>query len=445
MSIDLPTFTVRVDHNPFLAVDARSVHAVLQIAAGPAQIGGNAPSLAEVIVIDTSSSMAGTKIAEAKRAAAAAVHALRDGTLFALVAGNTTALPVYPAEAAMAVADSATRAAAADALDRVAAGGGTYLSTWLRCADRLLVDAPVELRHALLLTDGQNIEGEQPLKEALTACAGRFVCDCRGIGANWSPEQLKQIARSLNGGWKPISEPEHLTEDFEEVMNRSTRKQVADVTLRVRVAPGARIARLARVMPDIEDLTDKGCATDGKIDFPLGSWGAEVCDYHLRIDVALEELTFKPGRGEKASVGKLEVLLPGADGRPTAVAHGSVKVRWTTDIRRSAQINPRVAGYTGQEELARAVNDAISAWDRESPDMGEKLGRAVALAHEIGRDDLLEHLAVLADIEDAAAGRVTPKQRAAVKREHVFMTSWLSEQSRPVNSDGADGHQDEHG
>ena len=69
--------------------------------------GGNA----EIIIVDCSGSMdyPPTKMTEARAATAAAVDVIRDGTSFAIVAGTSTAWPVYPADGSMAVAGERTR------------------------------------------------------------------------------------------------------------------------------------------------------------------------------------------------------------------------------------------------------------------------------------------------------------------------------------------------
>jgi hypothetical protein len=445
MTQETAAFTLAVDQNPYLAVGSRAVHAIVRVTAADATAdapaAGQPPTAAEVVIIDKSSSMTGKKIIEACRAASAAVDAVRDGTYFAVIAGQSAAEQVYPAKGGMVRATARTRAAANRALGAVKAEGGTHMSTWLRLADRLLTGSPAELRHALMLTDGQNIEGDAPLRDALHACEGRFVCDCRGVGEDWSPNQLRQIARALRGGWKPVAAPEHLAEDFRAVMATSMRKRLAEVRLRVNLAPGARVVYFARVAPTIEDLSDKAVPFDGRVvEFPLGSWGDETQDFDLRIDVGQDDL--KVENETKAGAGFLAVVIPAATGAATIAAKRAVLARWTTDIRKSAQINATVAAYTGQQELAEAVDAAIEAWDRERPDAAEKLGRAVALAFRDREkySGLLEHLSGIAEFDDPAEGRVRPRPRSQVRREHVIWSTYLSEQSdQVVREDDADG------
>ncbi|MFD0382914.1 hypothetical protein ACFQ2B_12650 [Streptomyces stramineus] len=79
-----------------------------------------------------------TKIAAARRAAAAAVEALRDGTRFALVEGTDRARVVYPPGGGMALAGPDSRADAAHVAARLVAAGGTAMAAWLTCALDLL-------------------------------------------------------------------------------------------------------------------------------------------------------------------------------------------------------------------------------------------------------------------------------------------------------------------
>jgi Mg-chelatase subunit ChlD len=177
-------FDISVDHNPHLAVGTRTVHTIIGVHATEARPAAStaAAVAAEVIIIDKSQSMRGSRIAAACLAASDAIDELPDGTYFAVIAGQTCAELVYPQEAAMVRASALTRAAARRAIGEVNAKGTTSMSTWLRLADSLLARCPAHIKHVLLLTDGHNTERGEVLAEALKACEGHFVCDCRGMG-----------------------------------------------------------------------------------------------------------------------------------------------------------------------------------------------------------------------------------------------------------------------
>jgi hypothetical protein len=80
---------------------------------------------------------------------------------------------------------------------------------------------------------------------------------------------------------------------------------------------------------------------------------------------------------------------------------------WTDDRVRSARIDPVVAHYTGQAELAAAMQEGLEA--REAGDVATattRLGRAVQLAEQTGHRDSAALLERLVDVADARTGAV---------------------------------------
>src|SRR5580658_4020450 len=115
-------FTVDVDQNQYVPAGGRDVSAVVTVTTAPDATGLTAApapeGAAEIIIIDCSGSMEypHTKIAEARAATAAAVDVVRDGVGFAVVAGTSTAWPVFPSNGTMTIANAASRAAAKQAI-----------------------------------------------------------------------------------------------------------------------------------------------------------------------------------------------------------------------------------------------------------------------------------------------------------------------------------------
>src|ERR1700733_11131331 len=157
----LPGFTVDIDQNPYLPAGGRDVSAIVTVTADATGGGPSAATpdggSAEIIIIDCSGSMdyPPAKLAEARAATAAAVDVIQDGTAFAIVAGPSTAWPVYPTDGTMAVAGERTRAQARAALRQLRANGGTAIGQWLRLARQIFSSCPATLRHAILLTGGK--------------------------------------------------------------------------------------------------------------------------------------------------------------------------------------------------------------------------------------------------------------------------------------------------
>ena len=91
----------------------------------------------------------------------------------------------------------------------------------------------------------------------------------------------------------------------------------------------------------------------------------------------------------------------------TVVAQGLVKAMWSNDDTLTTRINPEVAHYTGQTELADAIQEGLAAKALgDDATATAKLGRAVQLAAETGNDEATAKLKKVVDIDDPNAGTV---------------------------------------
>ncbi|OMI38405.1 VWA domain-containing protein [Streptomyces sparsogenes] len=440
----VPRFSVEVSQNEYLPEGGREVNAIVTVtstgggttgglplpaAPAPAPVRDRAsnpsPRAAVVIMVDCSGSMdcPPTKIRHARKATAAAIDTLRDGVAFAVVAGTHRAEEVFPGGGRLATADPATRARAKEALRRLSAGGGTAIGTWLRLADRLLATAEAPIRHGILLTDGRD-EHEEPaeLRAALDACAGRFTCDARGVGTDWEVKEVTGIASALLGTADIVADPSDLaalTADFTGMMEAVMGKEVADVGLRVWTPVGAEVVFLKQVAPAVEDLTGRRAEAGARAgDYPTGSWGDESRDYHLCVRVPAAEV------GQEMLAARVSLVLPRpAGGLPATLAQGLVRAVWTDDAAASTAMNPQVAHYTGQAELAQAIQEGMDA--RKAGDVEgatARLGRAVQLASASGNADTAKLLAKVVDVVDVATGTVRLKAKVAEADEMTLET-----------------------
>jgi von Willebrand factor type A C-terminal domain/von Willebrand factor type A domain len=432
---EVPAFTAEVYQNEFLPEGASEVNAIVTVTSTggsgtgggpltdgtPPAPGGRADS-AVVIMVDCSGSMnyPPAKLRDARDATAAAIDTVRDGVAFAVVAGTHQAVEVYPGGGALAVAATATRAAAKAALRGLTANGGTAIGNWLRLADRLLSASDATIRHGILLTDGRN-EHEEPgqLRAALEQCAGRFTCDCRGVGTDWEVEEVTGIASALLGTADIVAESAELAADFRQMMETAMGKEVADVSLRLWTPQGARIKYVKQVAPTVEDLTGRRVESGPRSgDYPTGSWGEESRDYHLCVEVP------PAGVGQEMLAARVSLVVPDAGGQgPRAPDQGLVRAVWTTDTAASTRINPQVAHYTGQAELALAIRGGLEARKAGDVDAATaRLGRAVRLAAESGNDATAKLLAKVVDVVDVATGTVRLKKTVADADEMTLET-----------------------
>ncbi|MFA3836793.1 VWA domain-containing protein [Streptomyces sp. NBC_01474] len=432
----VPQFSVDVYQNEFLPEGGREVNAIVTVtstgggtvsgavAAPQFYAAGRGADAAVALMVDCSGSMdyPPTKMRNARDATAAAIDALRDGVHFAVIGGTHVAKEVYPGGGRLAVADAQTRDQAKQALRKLSAGGGTAIGTWLRLADRLLSAADVpasSVRHGILLTDGRN-EHESPedLKAALDACAGRFTCDARGVGTDWEVKEVTGIASAMLGTADIVADPAGLAADFTRMMETAMGKEVADVALRLWTPLGSEIKFVKQVAPTVEELTDRRVEAGPRAgDYPTGSWGDESRDYHVCVQVPNAEL------GQEMLAGRVSLVIPGADGSAQTLAQGLVRAVWTDDMTASTSINPQVAHYTGQAELAQVIQQGLDARKAGDADGATaKLGRAVQLAAASGNADTAKLLSKVVDVVDAAEGTVRLKAKVAEADEMTLET-----------------------
>jgi hypothetical protein len=389
---------VEVFQNEYLPEGGRVVDAVLTVTTGdgPAVPRAAKPTVAQVIMIDHSGSMAGANLVAAKKAARAAIDALRGGASFAIVAGDDKAKVLFPPRG-LATASPASRIAAKAAISTLRSGGGTNFHTWLAEARQLLQDSGADIRHAILLTDGANYDSAAVFERELRRCAGVFTCDSRGIGSGWVARDLLRIADVLLGTADGIKDGGRLADDFRQMTEAAMGKTMGDVALRVWTPAGSRLRFVKQVYPDLVDLTDRRVDANPRAgDYPTGSWGAESRDYHISVEVEPD------GVGEEILAARVSVLHHGE-----VLGQGLVRAIWTDDTAAATVINNRVAHYNGQAELAEAIQEGLAARAAgDATTATARLGRAVQLASESGRDDTAKVLAGVVEIIDAPSGTV---------------------------------------
>jgi len=282
--------------------------------------------------------------------------------------------------------------------------GGTAIGQWLRLANTMFSTQPASLRHAILLTDGQNAhETPEQLDEAIRLCEGVFSCDCRGVGTDWQVSELRRIASGLLGTVDIVPDPAGLAADFAAMMQNAMGKQVADVSLRVWTPQHATVRFMKQVAPAVEDLTGRRAQSGPQAgDYPTGAWGAgESRDYHLCVRVT------PAGIGQEMLAARVSLVVGSG-----VVGQGLVRAIWTDDEALSTRINSSVAHYTGQAELAQVIQEGLEARKEGDEDTATaKLGRAVALAQQSGNEDTAKLLAKVVDVVDAASGTVQLKKK----------------------------------
>ncbi len=401
-------FTSAVYQNEYLPDGGTDVNAIVTISCTGAGSAGQTGSgdAGEIIIVDTSGSMGQSNMNAAKQAAMAALEYILDGTYFAVVAGNHKAYLAYPmvqTGAGMVRMDARTRAEARRAISFFRAEGGTAMGTWLNLAKALFASVgPLANKHAILLTDGENHnETQAQLDSAIANCVGSFQVDARGVGVDWKVAEIRKIAQALLGTVDIIPNPTQLGQVFADLMRRSMSRGVSNAELRVWIPQGAQVQFVRQVSPTVEDLTHRGTPVNQlTMSYPTGSWGDEERDYHVAIRLAAKTV------GQEQLAARVQLAVGNE-----LLTQGLVKAKWSADTNLTAQINPEVAHYTGQTELAQVIQEGLAAAETgDDATATTKLGRAVQLATETGNAEATAKLRKVVDIADARTGTVRLKK-----------------------------------
>jgi hypothetical protein len=391
-------FSLSVSQNAYLSTEDEEMDAVVTVSGQGVVGGGAAPEVAQVIVIDCSGSMSSPhkKMAAAQRATSAAIDALRDGALFAVIEGTQDARVAYPAGPRLVAATEATRRAAKNAVRQLEAGGGTRVGEWLELARGLLSGHPTAVRHVIMLTDGQNNPGDSKIDRELTECARVFTCDARGVGADWDKRELLRIAEALHGTADAVRQPEDLVADFEAMTRTAMEKVIPEARLVVTTTIRSSVDFLRQTFPTEASLVGDQLG-ERKTAFLTGSWGAETREYFLRLAVSSDGVSLN--RDLRVAGVDLEVRKPGSTEFTRACDPAVVVAQWTNDLKLSSVIDPKVAHVTRQTELGQAVMAGCDAHDEHDLDAAARhWGRAVALAKSLGNEKVLGRLLRLVDV-----------------------------------------------
>ncbi len=335
------------------------------------------------LIADKSGSMGGEKMEALKHALRVAVDQM-DGSVEAFVLAFDGEPRLVLGLTAM---DADGRRKAHAGIQRLEASGGTVMSAALTTARKLFQQRPGAVCQAIMLTDGQNDGNDaRTLDIVLQECAGVFQADCRGVGTDWSPAQLRAVSGHLLGTSQLVADPANLAQDFRDTLTAALSKSVADVRLRLWMPKNARLVAVKQAFPTEIDLTDKVKPVDTlgallrsqrAVDVPLGAWGEGTLDYFATFDVT------PLGVGEQMLVCRPSIVWRDPAGFDATAPGGNVTVVWTDDAGLSTRIDAQVAHYTGQAEKAQAIQEGLEALGRNDEAAATlHLGRAWALAEQ---------------------------------------------------------------
>jgi hypothetical protein len=428
-------FKIEAFQNRFLPPAQGRVDAILSVTASPdVASGGNQVVIG--FIVDKSGSMSGDRIEGVKRAVWRAISMLEEHVWFFVVAFDSSAQIILRE----AQATQVNKQAAGLALQGLTAAGGTAMSTGLAAARSIFARAPDAIRQAVFLTDGKNeSEASTNVAEELKRCEGVFECDCWGVGTDWRVGEVQEIARAQLGKASLVPDPAGIDAAFRAAMEKASSKALKDVRLRIWTPQGAQVVFVKQVNPTIEEMTDKAKVVSAQVrEYMTGAWsGGESRDFHVAIDVKVgtvgdEMLAARPSVAYLASSGG------GWAEQEEKPPEARLFASWTGDDSLSSRIDNHVAHYTGQDDLAHAIQAGLEAREQGNEAAATQLlGKAVKIAHASHNADMTQRLSKVVEVLDPSAGTVRLKKD--VKKAATMDLELESRTTKRVARKGAAG------
>ena len=193
------------------------------------------PGLALMLVLDRSGSMSGQKIELAKEAAKATLEVLQRDDQIGVVAFDNQPMPVVHLQSA------ANRMRILNNLSRVTAGGGTAILPALDMAHEELQESNAQVKHVILLTDGQSS------REGIENLVSRMYRDgitvtTVAVGESADRELLEQIAALAGGRYYSTNNADNIPKIFMKETSQVSRTSIVEEHFRPRINP--RFSRL---------------------------------------------------------------------------------------------------------------------------------------------------------------------------------------------------------
>jgi len=318
------------------------------------------------LVIDTSGSMAGAKIENARSAARALVQALAEGDIIAIDTFSDDARERVPAT----VLTAASRARVLSTIAELTPSGGTNLFDGLRLGETTAVSAPTShpIRRVVVISDGLATVGATS-PDLLGALAARGAdhgvqVTSIGVGLDYDENTLNALAVRSSGRLYHLAEPREMTAILDREVKLLDSTMATDAFVEIVPAPGVQVLGVDGVRADWNG---------GGLRVPLGTmFGGQHREMLVRVRVSAD------GDGSRplASV-RLHFHDPADHGldrvqevvarhevtRDAALVeqHANAKTRAIAAVQEGAQVAVRAAQQVNADQFEAADKELAGA------------------------------------------------------------------------------------
>ncbi|MBI5516925.1 MAG: VWA domain-containing protein [Deltaproteobacteria bacterium] len=237
-----------LSHGAVLAGGARQVYATVDLTAEAPERTDRRP-VAFALVLDTSGSMDGDKIVQARNAVSSLVQRMEPGDRVALVTYSDTTRVLQPLRPVGEV-----REALGTTIATIVAAGGTQIPDALDAGARALAEAPEGfVRRVVLVSDGQDGSGV-PLSQVQAGVRVRaglgVTLSSLGIGADYQEAFLSGVADAGRGNYEFLQDGSRLQAFLAREIDQAASTVAEQAVVELRLPDGWRLRRAYGTEPE---------------------------------------------------------------------------------------------------------------------------------------------------------------------------------------------------
>lgn len=399
-----------LSHSMVLAGRESQVFAEIRVVADAASLSRERAPISLAVVLDTSGSMTGEKIDEAKRSVLRLIADMRDDDEIALIRYSDSPEVLQPLARL-----SDVRERLVSRISEVQAGGGTQIPSALSSGRSALAYArPGRVKRIVLVSDG--LDSTRAEAEALSrrSFESGITVSSLGIGLDFDEGYMGSVAQAGHGNFGFVKDGAALASFLKRELVETAATTIENASVRVKLPRGVRFMHV-----DGADATLHG----DEVELKLGSLFAGderrvVAELATSLDVGETRGIVASASWTRVGAGVAEVQIPQLELVATRDLHeveqgrdGTVIASWTSVAASRRQVEAAEAYSRGDQARAQAlIEDNLR--DLKNAAASAPAPAATALERQMADYEQTKQGFAMATPE-SAAGKTSAKAAAA--------------------------------